>query len=134
MMRAFSGTSLRTVGSKKLPWLPMRLPPASSLAPLSCASATNASMALMRRGLASAPMRLSGSRPSPTLVLLAGGGQRLVEVAPRGMTQFADGFAGVHDLLGLGPGGLDPIAVDVVLEGRAHARYLSAGEGGRWPE
>src|SRR5262249_45940807 len=67
---------------------------------------------------------LVGGYLAPGLEALVGSGQRLVEVAPRGMRQLADPFAGcgVHHLLAFGPGGLDPVAVNVVLKGRVHVR------------
>ena len=70
MMRASSGTSVSTVGSKKLPWLPMRLPPVCDLGALLVRIDDELSMASTRRGLASGPILLVGSRPSPTFSVL----------------------------------------------------------------
>jgi hypothetical protein len=59
-----------TVGSKKLPLLPMRLPPVRTVAPRWVASPMNVSIAVMRRGLAIGPMVVPASSPSPTVIVL----------------------------------------------------------------
>jgi hypothetical protein len=64
--RASFGTSVSTVGSKKLPLLPMRCPPAWTVAPRCVASSMKPSIAVMRRGLAIGPIVVLASSPSPT--------------------------------------------------------------------
>src|SRR2546427_217497 len=64
---ALSGTSPSTVGAKKLPAPPSEAPPVSSLAPCFCASSIRWDKAVTRRGLASGPICVPWTRPSPTL-------------------------------------------------------------------
>src|SRR5436190_2004692 len=68
MILESSGTSVTTVGSKKKPWLPERLPPVWTLPPRFLASCTKLSIASSRRGLANGPIVVSLSRPSPSLI------------------------------------------------------------------
>ena len=73
IMRLSSGSSVMTVGAKKLPSPPIALPPVSTVAPRSLASSTKLATAAKRRRWASGPMRESAAMPSPTfkaLVLL----------------------------------------------------------------
>ena len=80
-------------------------------------------------GLAQDLAALEGRHPAPGLEALVDGGQRLVEVALGDVPQLADRLAvgGVDDVLGLGSGGLDPVAVDVVLEGCVRMRFSLQG-------
>ncbi len=63
-------TLVSTVGSKKFPVLPIRLPPVWISAPFCTASWMKPSMAVTRRALASGPMVVSASSPLPTLIFL----------------------------------------------------------------
>ena len=80
---------------------------------------------------------------APDLEAFLGRGDGLVEVAFRGVAELAQGivFRRVHDVLRFGAGGLDPLAVDVMIERFVHAKssclmmalfptgYMAVGEG-----
>ena len=75
-------------------------------------------------GLAQDLAAVEGGGLAPDLEALLGGGDGLVEVAFRGVAELAEGgvLGRIHDVLRFGAGGLDPLAVDVMVERFVHAK------------